>query len=179
MCMLASLAHTTRQSPIISFTLVVAFGAGSLFQPLSAQANDIARCGSGEPEGRIVACTQIIKRAGVPRAKLAAAYDGRCWAYNLAGDHRSAVKDCEKAISLDPGYPYAYNNLGVALEKLGLTEKAILNFKKSLSLKPSFQAARDNLSRFSGTQHGDNPGLQPTPERSNLSPACEKYPDLC
>lgn len=143
---------------------------------IPTKANELRKCGSGDINERISACSRIISNGSVSKLELAAALDGRCWAYNLGGDYESAVSDCKKAIRLNPSYAYAYNNLGVALEKLGRLDEAIVNFRKALSLKANFQVARDNLERISSLPSAVPPEPKRMPTRS---PACEKYPDLC
>ena len=70
--------------------------------------------------------------------ELATAYDARCWAFNDLQQFQRALVDCKASIALQPRYPYAYQNLGVALVGLGGTTNAIAAFTKAIELKPSF-----------------------------------------
>jgi adenylate cyclase len=47
-----------------------------------------------------------------------------------------AIAEAEKAISVEPGFFYGYNSLGIALLYSGKPEKAFETFKKALSLNP-------------------------------------------
>ncbi|MCX6770253.1 MAG: tetratricopeptide repeat protein [Candidatus Micrarchaeota archaeon] len=50
------------------------------------------------------------------------------------GDYKGAIKDCDKAISLDPKHAYAYNNRGAAKYHLGDYKGALEDCDKSISL---------------------------------------------
>jgi tetratricopeptide (TPR) repeat protein len=96
-------------------------------------------CQSSEAEKRILGCTAIIDAKGKGyKTSLADAFDGRCWAYHVLEQYERAVADCRAAISLNPRYSYAYNNLGTALLGLGQFQNAIDAFTKSISLKTNF-----------------------------------------
>jgi tetratricopeptide (TPR) repeat protein len=53
----------------------------------------------------------------------------------------------DKAVSLKPVYPEAYNNLGVALIRLGKKRDALAAFQKAVRQKPDLAPARKNLGR--------------------------------
>lgn len=57
----------------------------------------------------------------------------------------SAIYYFEKSVELDPNYFQAYNNMGLAYEKLGDFENARLNYTKAIEINPDFQLAKDNL----------------------------------
>ena len=48
---------------------------------------------------------------------------------------RQAIKDCDKAIELDPGYPAAYHVRGLAYDDLGDSEKARKDYDRATELK--------------------------------------------
>jgi tetratricopeptide (TPR) repeat protein len=56
-----------------------------------------------------------------------------------------AVSSYQKAISLNPNYVEAHNNLGHTLQKQGRLEEAITSFQRALALKPDITEARINL----------------------------------
>ncbi len=53
--------------------------------------------------------------------------------------------NCRKAISINPSYPDAYNNLSLALSELGDHAEAELNCRKAILLRPEFPEALHNL----------------------------------
>ena len=74
----------------------------------------------------------------------------------------SAFNDCNRAIELDPSYFYAYNNRGIALEKMGRVKEALSNFETALRLHPGFKVASENYERLNGSIGGIRP-----PERTS------------
>jgi len=151
----------------------------------SARGADFSKCGKGEPDARIANCTALIMRGGLTHKEVAAALDGRCWAYNSKGDYTAALADCNRSIEMRRDYQYAYNNLGVALESLGRLDEALSNYALAISLKPNFKSANENYTRLqtkmndSRTPKEEDNRNNNHPEPSHHSPACQKYPDLC
>lgn len=60
------------------------------------------------------------------------------------------LKDCTKAIELTPRSASAYFYRGTTLEKLGMTEQAIIDYKMAVDLIPDYEAAKAGLSRLGG-----------------------------
>ena len=151
----------------------------------SARGADFSKCGKGEPDARIANCTALIMQGGLTHKEVAAALDGRCWAYNLKSDYTAALADCNRSIEMRPDYPYAYDNLGVALEGLGRLDEALSNYAIAISLKPNFKSANENYTRLQTemnsrrTPRKEENRNNNHPEPSPNSPACQKYPDLC
>jgi len=63
-----------------------------------------------------------------------AAYNHRSSAYSQKGFYYKAIKDCNDAIKIDPISALSFNNRGYALELLGNTKAAALDYKKSCDL---------------------------------------------
>lgn len=63
------------------------------------------------------------------------------------GQTDRAIADYDKAIELYPVYAAAYNNRGVAYEKLGQRDTAIADFRKALELDPSQEESKKGLKR--------------------------------
>jgi tetratricopeptide (TPR) repeat protein len=61
-------------------------------------------------------------------------YHGRGRAYAGLKKYREAVKDFNKVIELNPGFPDAYFQKGKALRKMGRKRKGLKNIKKAASL---------------------------------------------
>jgi len=60
-------------------------------------------------------------------------------------DLDNAVKYYEKAISIDPNYVDAYDNLGLVFRHQGNLEKAEFYYKKSIEIYPNGYVAHQNL----------------------------------
>jgi tetratricopeptide (TPR) repeat protein len=98
-----------------------------------------SQCESGDTNNRLVGCTVVINAKGFgSKFELATAYDARCWAFNDLQQFQRALVDCKAAIALQPRYPYAYQNLGVALVGLGDITNAIVAFTRAIELKSNF-----------------------------------------
>ncbi|MCZ6622781.1 MAG: tetratricopeptide repeat protein [Deltaproteobacteria bacterium] len=59
-------------------------------------------------------------------------------------DYASAIEEYARVVQLRPGFPEAYNNLGVAFKKKGELEKAIENFNRALELRGDYGEAWSN-----------------------------------
>ncbi len=84
----------------------------------------------------------------------AKAYNNLGAVYFLKKEYSSAVGMFDKAITIDPADPFAYNNRAVALLKMGgrfdfnLKPKAKADLEKALKLKPDYVTAKNNLNRL-------------------------------
>jgi tetratricopeptide (TPR) repeat protein len=67
------------------------------------------------------------------------------------GDYLLALTLAQKAEKLDPTYPWAYNNQGIALVELGRKSEGITMFKKAIQLAPDSYIFKDNLTRAENT----------------------------
>jgi len=67
-------------------------------------------------------------------------------------DLDKAVKYYEKAISIDPNYVDAYDNLGLVFRHKGNLEKAEFYYKKSIEIYPDGYVAHQNLAIVYGLQ---------------------------
>ena len=54
------------------------------------------------------------------------------------GEYKSAISDFTTAIKLDPDYPAAYNNRGVAYGNLGEHRSAISDYTTAIKLDPDY-----------------------------------------
>ena len=60
------------------------------------------------------------------------------------GEYKSAISDFTTAIKLDPDYPAAYNNRGVAYGNLGEHRSAISDYTTAIKLDPDYAKAYRN-----------------------------------
>ena len=56
-----------------------------------------------------------------------------------------AVECYHRALKLEPDFPPAHINLGLALQDQGKLDKAIASYRRALELKPDYAEARNNL----------------------------------
>jgi Flp pilus assembly protein TadD len=56
-----------------------------------------------------------------------------------------AIKQYEKALTIEPEHPAIHRNLGILLAQLGRNEEAIVHLRKVLQLVPNEPAARETL----------------------------------
>jgi len=61
------------------------------------------------------------------------------------GDHVRAVEELEKAVSLDPHYADAYNNLGAEYARLGRLKEAETAFRRAIEIDPTMAITQSNL----------------------------------
>ena len=71
----------------------------------------------------------------------AAAYSNRAAAYIAMGEFEKAVKDCGKAIELQPEFANAYVNRATAFNAKGETNKAVADLTKAIQIDSNQTAA--------------------------------------
>jgi len=57
-----------------------------------------------------------------------------------------AMASCNKALTINPDFAEAHNNLGNALKELGRLDEAVTSYNKALAVKPDYAEAYCNLS---------------------------------
>ncbi|XP_075695128.1 small glutamine-rich tetratricopeptide repeat-containing protein beta [Rhinoderma darwinii] len=72
-------------------------------------------------------------------------YCNRAAAHSQLGRHGDAIKDCEKAISIDAKYSKAYGRMGRALAAMNKYKEAISNYQKALDLDPENESYKSYL----------------------------------
>ncbi|CAB0035055.1 unnamed protein product [Trichogramma brassicae] len=72
-------------------------------------------------------------------------YCNRAAVYSKIGNHHSAIKDCEAALSIDPTYSKAYGRLGLAYSNLNDFKKSKEFYEKALELEPDNESFKNNL----------------------------------
>ncbi len=66
-------------------------------------------------------------------------YASRGWALTEKGDAVQALRDCDKAIALNPNLALGYANRGAVYEKKGDLAKAIADYKAALAVKTDIE----------------------------------------
>lgn len=83
---------------------------------------------SGDLDTAIAAYRQSI--ACVPTAE---AHTFLGWTLSFMGDHEGAIRECEKAIAIDPAFGNPYNDIGSYLIALGRHDEAIAWLRKAIA----------------------------------------------
>jgi lipoprotein NlpI len=69
----------------------------------------------------------------------------RALAHQATGDHESAIRDCDRAIALDPTLAMAFYNRGVSEKVMGDFDRAIADHSRAIALRPDFARAHAEL----------------------------------
>ena len=104
-------------------------------------ASQLVRGNAGQA---IAAYTDALKDTGLANDRRAAILNDRAVANVRIGQPKLALDDYNKAVSLFPEYPVAYNNRGNLLLSLGNIEEAIKDFDRAVLLAPGYAAAYSN-----------------------------------
>ena len=62
----------------------------------------------------------------------------------MKGEYERAIKDCNRAIELDPNFSEAYNNRGIVYKLKGDIEQGIEDYATAINLDPDFAYAYYN-----------------------------------
>lgn len=99
-------------------------------------------------EGRLAEAIEFYQRS-IAIQPTAEAHTFLGWAYSFQGRHEDAIAECKVAISVDPDFGNAYNDIGAYLIELGRYEEAIPWLERAKSAPryeprhyPSFNLAR-------------------------------------
>lgn len=94
-----------------------------------------------------------VDAARSPRTDRAAAELGdRGYQELLAGSNTEALRYSQKALEIDPGLAQAHVNAGIACYRLGMLDKAIDHWRRSLSIQPGNKKVRELLRKAEDEQ---------------------------
>jgi tetratricopeptide (TPR) repeat protein len=117
---------------ILTWFLYVALGAAAF-----AESDRLTKCRAGDPDTRIVACTQIVDRAKhETKGNQIAAYLSRAAAYLAKGEFDRAIVDYGSVLRLDKHSAAAYGGRAQAYRGKGDLDKALADFDEALKLHP-------------------------------------------
>ena len=123
-----SMADRYTYVPYIGIFVIIAWGVP-----------DLLRLGVGSDAGSRRKAAVLTLTALVSTTLLAA----RC--YSEVGLWRNGVALFEHAASLDPNDSVVYCSLGVAMDRTGDLDGAIVQYKRALQLDPNYSTAHGNL----------------------------------
>lgn len=81
-------------------------------------------------------------------SKEAIDYRNKGYTAHQNGDFETALVFYQKAISLDPYYAVAHNDMGIIYEIKGFSDKAEGEYVKAVTIDPNFAEAHSNLALF-------------------------------
>lgn len=84
----------------------------------------------------------------------AAGWQARASAYASAGMFGPAAADLARALALEPRHFAAMTQLGVLLEEIGATDRALAAYRESLAIHPHQQEAIDGVARLESADQG-------------------------
>lgn len=88
---------------------------------------------------------ELIGRAIDLRPEAAAYHANLAEVQRALGQCEEAIGSCRAALGLQPDYPEAANNLGLALFDLGRYAEAVEQYRVALRMRPGFATAQNNL----------------------------------
>lgn len=97
---------------------------------------------SDDPEEKIRYYSKAIRLEPYHSAR---SYNNRGFNYSVLGQYKSAIKDYDKAIQIDPEFSNCYNNRGNSYASLELYELAIEDYGKAIQIDPEFAAPVYNI----------------------------------
>jgi tetratricopeptide (TPR) repeat protein len=97
-------------------------------------------------DGAIERFNEALEQTAIPiqMTDPSAIYFYRGKAYEAKADYDSAIANFDKAITLNPNLPEAYNNRGIIYSIKGAYDFAIIDFNKAIELDPNDAAAYNN-----------------------------------
>jgi tetratricopeptide (TPR) repeat protein len=96
-------------------------------------------------QGKASRALGLLGRAVAAAPGVASYHANRAEAHRVLGQLEMAAAGFETALSLEPHFPAAVNNLGLCLLALGRGEEAVVRFRDALQIQPAFPMAHNNL----------------------------------
>src|SRR5437763_7215336 len=87
-------------------------------------------------------------------------------AYSQANRTLDAIQVLTKSVELQPGNPQGRYNLGLAMERGGYPDQAVIAYEQAIMLQPDYPKAREALQRLKG-----GAVAQPPPMPAPVQPA--------
>lgn len=79
-------------------------------------------------------------------------YQNRGLLYMTMGDYPNALKDCSKAIALEPKRPGPHFNRALLHERMGNIEAALVDYQNTLVADPTYKTAQQRIDALSKPQ---------------------------
>jgi lipoprotein NlpI len=108
------------------------------------------------PDLALQGCTALIVSGQLSGADLVKVLIDRGLAYSNKANYDQAIQDFDKAISLKPDTPEAFNNRGLAYEQKGDFDRAIQDYDQAIRLQPTYASAFNNRGLVYGERKGDH-----------------------
>ncbi len=103
----------------------------------AAASSSLEDCRIAEPQQKIDACTSIIESGSMSGSNLGIIYNNRGTGYYLQGEYHLAIRDYDRALSLNPADSLAYYNRGQSHNQLGEYTSAVADHTAAIRIDPS------------------------------------------
>ena len=84
----------------------------------------------------------------------------KAYSYVDVGELENALRECEGALELEPGWAEAHNLRGVILDDMGRAKEAIAAYREAVRLAPGFEEAVQNLAEAQEEERQAKPGAK-------------------
>jgi tetratricopeptide (TPR) repeat protein len=98
----------------------------------------------GNPQQAIALFGEALKETGLTNERRATLHNDRGVAHWRALQHKAAIEDFNRAVTLLPEGSAAYNNRGIVLLALNLVAEAVKDFDRAIILTPGYASAYHN-----------------------------------
>lgn len=137
-----------RQVLAAGIVLLVAGAGEGHAQNDAAMASRALEAGSalaqGNPQQAIALYGEALREPSLTNERRSTLHNDRGVAYWRARQHKAAIDDFNRAITLLPESSAAYNNRGIVLLGLNLVNEAVKDFDRAIVLTPGYVSAYHN-----------------------------------
>ncbi len=124
------------------------------------------------PRDGVRACTEQINSGKWRGKSLAILYNNRGRSYGNLKQQYRAIADFNRAIAVDPGYPFAYHNRGGSYARLGQYRLAIADYSRAIAIDQRFVYAYWGRARAYHQAGQAAKGLSDADRALQLAPQC-------
>jgi tetratricopeptide (TPR) repeat protein len=139
----AAVAHAQATVPPARSQSMPQASAGTDTTASRAQEAGVALA-QGNAQQAIALYGEALKETGLTNERRSTLHNDRGVAYWRANQHKAAIEEFNRAVTLLPEGSAAYNNRGIVLLALNLVTEAIKDFDRAVVLTPGYTSAYHN-----------------------------------
>ena len=107
---------------------------------------NILKYGTDEQKkARILELQAYIDEPALPAEQRAEYFHDQGYLWVMMENYEAAIASFNKTITIKPNHESAWNNLGIALRRLGKFDEAVAAYQKQLAINPNHELAWNNL----------------------------------